>query len=49
MMEGWNRQGVVDLYQVLGGGTRDGYDIVVRFFTCAFVRCSLMFSVSFFK
>ena len=51
MMRGWVRWGVVDLQQGVGGGTGDGYYLVVSasafFFTCAFVLCSLMFSVPF--
>ena len=47
MMGGWNRWGVVDLYQGVGGGTGGGYYLIV-FFICAFVFWSLM-SCLFFK
>ena len=40
---------VVDLEEDVGGGTDDGYDLIVVFFTCTFVFCSPMLSVSFFK
>ena len=38
---GWNRWGVVDLYQGVGVGTRGGYYLTV-FFICAFFFWSLM-------
>ena len=46
-MGGWNRCGVVDLYQDMGGGTGGGYYLIV-FFICAFAFWSLM-SCLFFK
>ena len=47
MMGGWDRWGVVDSYQGVGGGTGGGYYLIV-FFICAFVFWSLM-SCLFFK
>ena len=46
-MGGWDRWGVVDSYQGVGGGTGGGYYLIV-FFICAFVFWSLM-SCLFFK
>ena len=46
-MGGWNRWGVVDLYQGVDGGTGGGYYVIV-FFICAFAFWSLM-SCLFFK
>ena len=40
---------VVDLEEDVDGGTDDGYDLIVVFFTCASVFYSPMSSVSFFK
>ena len=44
MMGGWDRKGVVDLYQGVGGGTGGGYYLIVFFliFIYAFVFWSLM-------
>ena len=39
---GWDRLGVVDSYQGVGGGTGEGYYLIVFFFLCAFVFWSLM-------
>ena len=53
MMEGWDRWGVVDLLQGVGGGDRGWvlscslFFLFVYFFTCVFVLCSLMSSVPF--
>ena len=40
----WDRWGVVDLYQGVGGGKGGGYYLIVLFFVfiCAFVFLSLM-------
>ena len=38
-----------DLHQGVGRGTGGEYDLIVVFFSCAFVFCSLMSSLPFFK
>ena len=47
-MVGWDRWGVVDSYQGVGGGIVGGYYLSLSFFFCAFVFWSLM-SFFFFK
>ena len=44
MMRGWDRWGVVDSHQGVGGGTGVGYYLIVflGFFICAFIFWSLM-------
>ena len=34
MMGGWDRWGVVDSYQGVGGGTGGGYYLIVFFYLC---------------
>ena len=48
MIGEWDRWGVVDSYQGVWGWTGNKYYLKV-FFPCAFVFCSLMLSVPFFK
>ena len=40
MMGGWDRWGVVDLYQGVGGGTGCGYYLIVCLFFFLFVLLS---------
>ena len=49
MMGGWDRWGVVDLYQGVGWGRGGGYYLIVCFFIFLFVLSSfgLSFLVSF--
>ena len=47
VMGGWGRWGMVDSYQDVGGGTGGGYYLIVCFFVCAFVFCSLMLCLFF--
>ena len=48
MMGGWDRWGVVDSYQGVGGGTGGGYYLIV-FFLFVLLSFGLSCTVSFFK
>ena len=47
MMGGWNRWGVVDLYQCVGGGTGGRYYLIVCFFLFVLLSFGLLRPVSF--
>ena len=47
MMGGWDRWGVVDSYQGVGGGTGDGYYLIVFLFLFVLLSFGLSCPISF--